>query len=168
MISLTILQKNSLHQETGDWWQAQISHPAGQIDVVGCDDALVGVGFGNVPERIQHSLESAGIKCRFRQLTFEQLLGFQKIKTLGTPFQAAVWQALLAIPRGSIQTYTDIATQIQHPKAVRAVGSAIGANPIAILIPCHRVVPKGGGIGQYHWGQKVKSALLTWEGCKKL
>ena len=164
MISLIILQKNSLLQYSKDWWQTQVSHAAGQIDVIGCGDAVVGVGFGYQQKNIQRFIESEGIICHSRQLTFDQLINFQNIRTLGTPFQAAVWQALLEIPRGSVQTYADIAARIGHPKAVRAVGTAIGANPVSILIPCHRVVPKAGGIGQYHLGANVKSVLLEWEG----
>ncbi len=91
----------------------------------------------------------------------------------GTAFQYAVWDALMRIPKGHVVTYGMIATAIGHPKAVRAVGSAVGANPISLLIPCHRVVPKttsaasrtaGKSIGNYMWGPKIKQALLSAEG----
>lgn len=164
MISLIILDKKSLHQYSNDWWQTQISHPIGQIDVVGNGDALVGVGFGCQVKNIQQFLKSEGINCRLNELSFDQLMSFQKIKTFGTPFQVAVWQALLEIPCGQVRTYSDIAARINQPKAVRAIGTAIGSNPVSILIPCHRVVPKVGGIGQYYWGADVKLALLELEG----
>lgn len=164
MVSLIILQKKLLQQYSGDWWQAQISHPIGQINVVGSGDALVGIGFGCQVRSIQRFLEFEEINCRQHELSFEQLMNFQKIRTIGTPFQEAVWQALLEIPCGAVQTYSDIAAKINHPKAVRAVGTAIGANPVSILIPCHRVLPKAGGVGQYYWGADMKSALLKLEG----
>jgi AraC family transcriptional regulator of adaptative response/methylated-DNA-[protein]-cysteine methyltransferase len=81
----------------------------------------------------------------------------------GTPFQVAVWQALLAIPPGAVVSYQDVATAIGRPKAVRAVGGAVGANPIAVLIPCHRVILASGTLHQYGWGPPRKRALLAWE-----
>lgn len=81
----------------------------------------------------------------------------------GTIFQQRVWQALQKIPVGRTATYGQIARRIGAPKAVRAVGSACGANPVALAIPCHRVVPTGGGIGFYRWGVKRKEALLRAE-----
>ncbi len=81
----------------------------------------------------------------------------------GTNFQVKVWQALLAIPQGSLTSYQHIADAIGNPKAVRAVGSAVGDNPIAYLIPCHRVIRKEGVLGQYRWGAPRKKALVGWE-----
>lgn len=85
------------------------------------------------------------------------------LRVEGTPFQCEVWQALLDIPFGAVVTYSDIAQAIGRPKAVRAVASAIGANPIAWLIPCHRVVRSDGGLGGYRWGIDCKQAMLDWE-----
>jgi AraC family transcriptional regulator, regulatory protein of adaptative response / methylated-DNA-[protein]-cysteine methyltransferase len=81
----------------------------------------------------------------------------------GTNFQLKVWEALLRVPQGAVSTYQHIANAIEHPKAVRAVGTAIGNNPIAFLIPCHRVIKAQGDIGQYHWGSTRKKALIGWE-----
>ena len=82
----------------------------------------------------------------------------------GTPFQRAVWKALLAVPFGSTCTYGDIARAIGKPKAVRAVGQAVGANPIAIVVPCHRILPAHGkGIGNYASGVPRKKWLLARE-----
>jgi AraC family transcriptional regulator, regulatory protein of adaptative response / methylated-DNA-[protein]-cysteine methyltransferase len=81
----------------------------------------------------------------------------------GTHFQLKVWEALLKIPQGSVATYQKIAESIQNPKAVRAVGTAIGSNPIAFLIPCHRVIKSSGLVGDYHWGSMRKQAILGWE-----
>lgn len=86
-----------------------------------------------------------------------------KLHLKGTPFQLKVWEALLKIPRGAVASYGTIAESIGHKKAARAVGSAIGDNPIALLIPCHRVIQSSGNFGQYHWGSVRKAAILGWE-----
>lgn len=81
----------------------------------------------------------------------------------GTEFQQKVWDALLEIPANSTTTYSDIAQKIGKPKAVRAVGTAVGANPIAYLIPCHRVIRTDGTLGGYRWGLEVKIKMLAFE-----
>ncbi len=81
----------------------------------------------------------------------------------GTNFQIKVWEALLRIPAGEVANYEQIATAIGAPQAVRAVGSACGRNALAWLIPCHRVIQKTGGFGQYRWGLERKMAMLGWE-----
>lgn len=82
----------------------------------------------------------------------------------GTAFQEAVWRELRRIPPGETRSYADIAAAIGKPAAVRAAGTANGANQVAVLIPCHRVVPKGGGVGGYAWGPDIKAELLRREG----
>lgn len=86
-----------------------------------------------------------------------------KLHLKGSPFQLKVWQSLLHIPSGCVSTYSSIAKEIQTPGAVRAVGTAIGNNPVAYLIPCHRVIKNTGIIGEYHWGSAKKTAILGWE-----
>jgi AraC family transcriptional regulator of adaptative response/methylated-DNA-[protein]-cysteine methyltransferase len=81
----------------------------------------------------------------------------------GTNFQLKVWEALLGIPSGTVSTYERIAAQIGRPAAVRAVGNAVGRNPVAVLIPCHRVIRKIGEFGNYRYGPIRKKALLGWE-----
>src|SRR5205809_7662365 len=81
----------------------------------------------------------------------------------GTVFQRRVWEALRRIPRGETRTYSDIARAIGAPSAVRAVGSACGANPVALVVPCHRAVRTDGGLGGYAWGLTVKRRLLALE-----
>jgi AraC family transcriptional regulator of adaptative response/methylated-DNA-[protein]-cysteine methyltransferase len=81
----------------------------------------------------------------------------------GTPFQLRVWRALVQIPSGQLTTYGRLAAALNHPTAARAVGSAVGANSLAYLIPCHRVIRETGVIGDYRWGKIRKRALLTWE-----
>ncbi|MBI1423405.1 MAG: methylated-DNA--[protein]-cysteine S-methyltransferase [Gammaproteobacteria bacterium] len=81
----------------------------------------------------------------------------------GTNFQVTVWRALLQIPAGSVLNYKQLATQLGRPRSARAVGNAIAANPIAYLIPCHRVIQQTGAIGKYHWGPIRKQAIQVWE-----
>lgn len=86
-----------------------------------------------------------------------------KLHLKGTDFQLKVWETLLKIPMGKLTTYGTIAQHIQRPKAARAVGTAIGDNPVAFLIPCHRVIQSSGLLGGYHWGAKRKTAMIGWE-----
>jgi len=81
----------------------------------------------------------------------------------GTEFQFSVWRQLLKIPLGSLTTYGGIAEEIEKPKASRAIGTAIGSNPVAFIIPCHRVVQSTGSLGGYMWGETRKKALIGWE-----
>ncbi len=91
-----------------------------------------------------------------------------KVKVLmkGTDFQLKVWEALLKVPQGSVCSYQDLARRIRKPKASRAVGSAVGQNKVAYLIPCHRVIRESGVLGDYRWGSARKKALLGWEEAK--
>lgn len=81
----------------------------------------------------------------------------------GTNFQISVWKALLQIQPAELTTYSQIAAAIGHPKAARAIGQAVGANPVAFIIPCHRVIQQSGKIGGYHWGETRKHAIHAWE-----
>lgn len=89
-----------------------------------------------------------------------------KLHIKGTDFQIKVWEALLKIPKGKLSSYSDISGIIGKPEANRAVGSAIGQNPVAYLIPCHRVIQSTGFFGQYHWGNDRKTAIIGWERAK--
>ncbi|MEK7433355.1 MAG: bifunctional helix-turn-helix domain-containing protein/methylated-DNA--[protein]-cysteine S-methyltransferase [Cyanobacteriota bacterium] len=89
-----------------------------------------------------------------------------KLHLKGTDFQLKVWEALLKIPMGKLSTYGNIAASIENPKASRAVGTAIGRNPVTFLIPCHRVIQSTGIIGGYMWGNTRKTAIIGWE-CSK-
>ncbi len=84
----------------------------------------------------------------------------------GTNFQISVWRALLDIPPGKVASYSEVATAIGHPRAARAVGLAAGANPVAFLIPCHRVIQQSGKIGGYRWGVIRKHAIHVWEAAR--
>ena len=89
-----------------------------------------------------------------------------RLHRAGTPFQLKVWEALLTIPFGARTTYGDIAREVGNHKSARAVGTAIGKNPIALLIPCHRVIQSNGQIGGYMWGPTRKAAILGWDAAK--
>lgn len=92
--------------------------------------------------------------------------GQTPLHLIGAPFQIKVWEALLRIPSGHVTTYSEIAGTIGNPKAVRAVGTAVGRNPISFLIPCHRALRRDGSLGGYHWGLPVKRAILAWESAR--
>jgi AraC family transcriptional regulator, regulatory protein of adaptative response / methylated-DNA-[protein]-cysteine methyltransferase len=89
-----------------------------------------------------------------------------KLNLKGTDFQLKVWESLLKIPMGKLSTYGNIAEEISNSKASRAVGTAIGSNPVAFLIPCHRVIQSSGNFGGYMWGPTRKAAIIGWESAK--
>ncbi|RHX87848.1 bifunctional helix-turn-helix domain-containing protein/methylated-DNA--[protein]-cysteine S-methyltransferase [Leptospira stimsonii] len=111
---------------------------------------------------IQKTDENQERVVRFFKKTLDQK---EKIKLhlKGTDFQIKVWEALLKIPEGQLSSYSKLATSIDQENASRAVGSAIGKNPIGYLIPCHRVIKNTGGIGEYRWGSERKMAMIGWE-----
>ncbi len=152
--------------------------PFGPALVMGTDKGICGIGFAaetgeaeamtdlrgrwpkaefvEDPERLRPWVDGA----------FGANEGPTPLYLIGAPFQIKVWEALLAIPSGHVTTYSDIAGAIGHPKAVRAVGTAVGRNPISLLIPCHRALRKSGGLGGYHWGLPVKRAILAYESAR--
>lgn len=89
-----------------------------------------------------------------------------KLHLKGTAFQLKIWEALLKVPMGGLTTYSGLASSVGNPNASRAVGTAVGDNPVAFLIPCHRVIKSTGMIGQYHWGSNRKTAIIGWEAAK--
>jgi AraC family transcriptional regulator of adaptative response/methylated-DNA-[protein]-cysteine methyltransferase len=89
-----------------------------------------------------------------------------RVFLIGTDFEIRVWETLLAIPFGRATTYSSIASRIERPKAARAVGAAVGRNPISFVVPCHRVLGKAGGLTGYHWGLTRKRAMLGWEAAR--
>jgi AraC family transcriptional regulator of adaptative response/methylated-DNA-[protein]-cysteine methyltransferase len=89
-----------------------------------------------------------------------------KLHLKGTDFQLKVWENLLKIPMGSLSTYGNLAEKIGNPNASRAVGTATGNNPVAYLIPCHRVIQSTGNLGGYRWGNTRKTAIIGWEASK--
>lgn len=123
-------------------------------------------------EKLRMKFQKAQFKQGSDELHFSALQFFSadwsnlpklKLHLKGTDFQIKVWKALLTIPMGSLNTYGNIAESIQQNKAARAVGTAIGNNPIAYLIPCHRVIQQSGILGGYMWGLTRKQAIIAWE-----
>ncbi len=92
--------------------------------------------------------------------------GETRLFMIGAPFQLKVWEALLRVPSGHVTTYSELARATGHPAAMRAIGTAVGRNPVSFLIPCHRALRKSGGLGGYHWGLPVKRAILAWEAAR--
>jgi AraC family transcriptional regulator of adaptative response/methylated-DNA-[protein]-cysteine methyltransferase len=91
-----------------------------------------------------------------------------KLHLKGTAFQLKVWETLLKVPMGGLTTYSSLAGQVENPKAVRAVGTAVGRNPVAFLIPCHRVIRSDGQTGEYHWGGQRKRVMIGWEAAQHI
>lgn len=148
--------------------------PFGPMLVAATDRGICGLGFGSeiAPEAAEDDLHRRWPKADFRRdaRSLEGLvqpilggMGETRLHLMGSSLQLKVWEALLAIPSGHVTTYSDLAVAVGNPRAVRAVGTAVGRNPVSWLIPCHRALRKSGGLGGYHWGLPVKRALLAWE-----
>jgi AraC family transcriptional regulator, regulatory protein of adaptative response / methylated-DNA-[protein]-cysteine methyltransferase len=153
--------------------------PFGNIIVASTSKGICHLAFADDEKEALHQLQTQFPKAEFRQVvdTIQQNALFiftqdwknlSKIKLhlKGTAFQIKVWEALLKIPMGDLSTYSLIANHIDNPNASRAVGTAIGDNPVAFLIPCHRVIKSTGDFGQYHWGSIRKTAMIGWEAAK--
>ena len=139
----------------------------GPVTVTCSEGAITGLCYGRRPPEDGEEGESP-LSRRCREQLEEYFAGKRKTFDLpldpaGTPFQRAVWQALRAIPYGQTCSYADIAARIGRPKACRAVGMANHRNPIAILIPCHRVIGKKGSLTGYAGGLEIKERLLELE-----
>lgn len=151
--------------------------PFGQALLMATDRGLCGLGFAaeTGPE-----VALADMYARWPQADFTEdpdtlhpmaeaifaQKGQARLHLMGAPFQIKVWEALLSIPSGHVTTYSQLAEAVGSPKAVRAVGNAVGRNPVSFLIPCHRALRKSGALGGYHWGLPVKRALLAWEAAR--
>jgi AraC family transcriptional regulator of adaptative response/methylated-DNA-[protein]-cysteine methyltransferase len=134
----------------------------------GEDDALLAAEFGARwpgAERVRSDLETAPVARRI--FSPELAAGAPLALVLkGTNFQLKVWEALLRIPPGAVASYEQIAEAVGRPAAVRAVGTAVGQNPVAFVVPCHRVLRKTGALGGYRWGLDRKRAMLGWEAAR--
>ncbi len=151
--------------------------PFGPVVAMGTEKGLCGLGFAaeTGAAAAYEDLRARWPKARFRPdpqalaawvtAAFRQS-GQVELHLLGAPFQIKVWEALLSIPSGHVTTYGEIAGAVNRPRAARAVGTAVGRNPVSFLIPCHRVLRKSGALGGYHWGLPVKRAILAWEAAR--
>ncbi len=156
---------------------ATVDTPLGFLLIAMTDRGLCSVQLGETVEDLENELETEFQKASLQKADdlqdwiqpFVNYLGGRlplpelPCDVRATAFQIQVWQALRKIPIGTTISYSDLATAIGQPKSIRAVASACARNPIALLVPCHRVVPKTGGLGGYRWGVSRKQALLDLE-----
>ncbi|MEP5154122.1 bifunctional helix-turn-helix domain-containing protein/methylated-DNA--[protein]-cysteine S-methyltransferase [Planktotalea sp.] len=152
--------------------------PFGRALVMGTEIGLCGMAF---VEETGEEASYADLSARWPSASFEEDAdalrpwveaafggkGEQRLHLIGAPFQIKVWEALLHVPSGHVTTYSDIARAVGSPKAVRAVGTAVGKNPVSWLIPCHRALRKSGELGGYHWGTPIKRAMLAYESAER-
>ena len=151
--------------------------PFGEVLAMGTARGLCGLAFSAETGR---EAAMADMTARWPQARFteapEAVAGWVEaafggggeaaLHLIGAPFQIKVWEALLNIPSGHVTTYSELAQAVGHPRATRAVGTAVGRNPVSWLIPCHRALRKSGGLGGYHWGLPVKRAMLAYEAAR--
>ena len=152
--------------------------PFGPALVMGTDKGICGIAFASDtgPEPAMADLRSRWPKASYVEdpaalapwvrAAFGETGGEVPLLLIGRPLQIKVWEALLRIPSGQVTTYSELARVAGAPGAVRAVGTAVGRNPISYLIPCHRALRKSGALGGYHWGLPVKRAILAWESAR--
>ncbi|MFV0514379.1 MAG: bifunctional helix-turn-helix domain-containing protein/methylated-DNA--[protein]-cysteine S-methyltransferase [Jhaorihella sp.] len=151
-----------------------MNSPFGEVLAMGTDRGLCGLAFSAECSREAAWDDMTGRWPRADFVEDGQALrgwveaafaqnGEAALHMIGAPFQIKVWEALLRVPSGHVTTYSEIARAIGSPRAVRAVGTAVGRNPVSWLIPCHRALRKSGGLGGYHWGMPVKRAMLAYE-----
>jgi AraC family transcriptional regulator of adaptative response/methylated-DNA-[protein]-cysteine methyltransferase len=153
--------------------------PFGMALVIASQRGLAGLGFADPGEEAQAlaDMQARWPRAVFREDTartaplarriFEPTLWRRdrplRVVLIGTDFEVRVWETLLKVPMGHATTYSDVAARVCSPKAARAVGAAVGKNPIAFVVPCHRVIGKTGNLTGYHWGLTRKRAMLGWE-----
>jgi AraC family transcriptional regulator of adaptative response/methylated-DNA-[protein]-cysteine methyltransferase len=153
--------------------------PFGMALVIATDRGLAGLAFADAGDEAKALDDMRGRwpRAEFREDTdgtaalarriFEPKLWRRdrplRVVMIGTDFEVRVWETLLKVPMGCATTYSDIATHLRAPKAARAVGAAVGKNPLSFVVPCHRVLGKSGDLTGYHWGLTRKRAMLGWE-----
>jgi AraC family transcriptional regulator of adaptative response/methylated-DNA-[protein]-cysteine methyltransferase len=153
--------------------------PFGRVLLMMTDQGICGLAFADAGEEQKAFLDMSGRWPEASYAEQPEVTGPQvlrifnplswnaeqplRIVFIGTEFETRVWQTLLRVPLGRATTYSDIASHIGNPKASRAVGTAVGRNPISFVVPCHRVLGKSGGLCGYHWGLTRKQAILGWE-----
>lgn len=158
------------HQSPENVFYGFANAPFGQVIALFTEDGLCGLGFGANKGALLADYDRRW-KCDFSsdddmaQKIVEDVFAGKSwpLHLIGSDWQIAVWQALLKIPAGKTTSYGALAEMLGHPKAARAVGTAVGQNPVAYVVPCHRVVGKTGAITGYHWGVELKQKLLAAE-----
>jgi AraC family transcriptional regulator, regulatory protein of adaptative response / methylated-DNA-[protein]-cysteine methyltransferase len=153
--------------------------PFGTALVMTTDRGLAGLAFADPGEEqaalndmrrrwpkaevVEHATDTAQLARRIFDLRLWRAEAPLRIVLIGSDFEVRVWEMLLRIPVGRAMTYSDVAARIGAPKAARAVGAAVGKNPISFVVPCHRILGKSGDITGYYWGITRKRAMLGWE-----
>jgi AraC family transcriptional regulator of adaptative response/methylated-DNA-[protein]-cysteine methyltransferase len=154
--------------------------PFGQVLIASTYKGICYMAFADEADKAFEALQQNFPNASFKQITdtLQQQalyifshndraqLDIIKLHLKATPFQLKVWELLLKIPEGALSTYGNIARQMDAPNASRAVGTAIGKNPVAFLIPCHRVIQSTGLVGGYHWGNVRKASIIGWEAAR--
>ena len=158
--------------------------PFGEAILVATERGIAGLGFVDHGDRAAaladmqarwpkaEYVEDRDVTAPLARRVFDPLhwTGEQPLRVvlIGTDFEVRVWQTLLRIPRDRATTYSDIARHIGKPAACRAVGAAVGKNPVSFVVPCHRVLGRSGALTGYHWGLTRKQAILGWEAGRKV
>ena len=153
--------------------------PFGTALVMGTERGLAGLAFADSGEEqaaladmrsrwpqaqlVENAARTAPLACRIFDRKLWRAEERLRVVLIGTDFEVRVWETLLKIPMGRAMSYSEIAAKVGAPKAARAVGAAVGKNPISFVVPCHRVLGKSGAITGYHWGLPRKRAMLGWE-----
>ena len=153
--------------------------PFGTALVMGTERGLAGLAFADSGEEqaaladmrsrwpqaqlVENAARTAPLACRIFDRKLWRAEERLRVVLIGTDFEVRVWETLLKIPMGRAMSYSEIAAKVGAPKAARAVGAAVGKNPISFVVPCHRVRGKSGAITGYHWGLTRKRAMLGWE-----
>ncbi|MCB0280399.1 MAG: methylated-DNA--[protein]-cysteine S-methyltransferase [Calditrichaeota bacterium] len=158
-----------------------IESPFGQMLIAATEKGICHLAFNDIDDSHISQLKNRFPNAHFSEsdsIHFQAIRqAFSSGKTVdqsiqlhikGSPFQIKVWESLLKIPSAGLSTYQAIARSIKNPRALRAVGTAIGQNPVAYLIPCHRVIRSSGIIGEYHWGADRKAAMIGWEAARQV
>jgi AraC family transcriptional regulator of adaptative response/methylated-DNA-[protein]-cysteine methyltransferase len=156
--------------------------PFGEAIVVATERGLAGLGFVDDGDRataladmqrrwpkasyVEDAVATAGLARRIFDARSWSTAQPLRVVLIGTDFEVRVWETLLRVPVGKATTYSDIARRIGKPSACRAVGAAVGKNPISFVVPCHRVLGRSGALTGYHWGLTRKRAMLGWEAGK--
>ena len=152
--------------------------PWGLCFMVYCEHGICHLQFTDIPDEtclkaLQKQFSAASfisnndhIQNQLNEIFSDRPNQTYSLYVQGTPFQVKVWQSLVEVAFGTLISYESLAKQTGFPQAVRAVASSVARNPVAYLIPCHRIIRKNGHIGQYRWGEDIKKALIAWEANK--
>ena len=138
----------------------RINSPYGLVEISVSEGLLTALDFPGKSE----GFPSGTIEPNDWEMEVLRHVSKRRVLVMGPAFQIKVWKQLVRIPVGQTRCYGEIAATAGYPKAARAVGTAIGRNPLSVIIPCHRVIRRDGSLGGYHWGLPIKEALLRNEG----